>query len=113
MTTVRIPAIEAMVAGLRRWGRRSTFPLGPHFTDPGERAMLARALRNGRREVLSSPAECARWARGYHVRLAADRALRWSHPDLVSRVWRCPLWRGRPATGYEAQELATDGQIKG
>lgn len=112
MTTVEIiPELQAFLVKLRR----STHPLGPHFSDPEERKLLARALRNARREVLSSPSGRNHWARGYHVRWRAMSALGWqgAHADLVARIRACPLWRGRPVTGREAQELATDGPIKG
>jgi hypothetical protein len=112
MTTVQIiPELEAFLVKLRR----STHPLGPHFSNPEERKLLARALRIARRAVLSSPAGRNHWARGYHVRYRAMSDLGWqgAHADLVKRIGACPLWRGRPVTGYEAQELSTDGPIQG
>jgi hypothetical protein len=105
MTTVHLPMIARLLAP-----RRSTLPLGPHFDDPEERAILARALRTARQKVLASPARRHRQTRGYHVRQEASRLLQ-SHPELQVRVWLCPVWRGRTATDREARELSTDGPL--
>ena len=113
MTYVRDPQAEALMAAIAsKSGRRSTFALGPHFPDSEERATLARVLHTARLEVLPRPAGRHRWSRGYHVRALADYLLRADGlPELADRVWACPMWRGRTATGREAAELATDGRI--
>jgi|SoimicmetaTmtLPB_FD_contig_51_1790493_length_587_multi_2_in_0_out_0_1 hypothetical protein len=95
---------------------RSTFPIGPHFTDSEERKLLARALRIARRAVLSSPAGRNHWSRGYHVRVIAAHDLQWSIIDgdesLARRLWACPMWRGNVVVGRGAAELATDGRLE-
>lgn len=72
---------------------RSTFPIGPYFSDPGERAMLARALRNARSQVLGLRNH---WHWRYHIRLIAAYDLQWSldgDEALAKRLWACPMWR--------------------
>jgi hypothetical protein len=93
---------------------RSTFPIGRYFSDPGERAMLARFLRNARSEILAAPAGRNHWSRGYHVRLIAAYDLQWSvdgDERLAERLWACPMWRGDVVVGRAADELSTDGSL--
>ena len=90
----------------------STFPLGPHFPDPQERAVLARHLRQARTLLLTRPAASARWSRGYHARIYLSGLL-WQAGErsLHERIGACPMWRGRLANAQEARELGTDGPL--
>lgn len=92
----------------------STYPLGPFFASPAERAILARLTRQARRSLLvgNRAVRFETWSRGYHVRCELGSLLtRAGERDLAARIWQCPVWRGRIVTGFEARELATDGPL--